>query len=139
MSYADFIDEIKSALDGLAALTYSQQPRLSSVASRSSFNFDGAFALHNETGAEPWPELSLNPQHWKATLLVEVGVQVRKDILEDEKRLEQYARQVTETLMYRSTPFTHGCVYQMGTFGKQRVNNDGRIIWAGRYQIRWTE
>lgn len=137
MSYAQFLTDLNAAL-ATAGLTAAAEPRDSSLARAGRGNFDGSYLIRNVSGTQPWPELSLNPSHWRADFELEVATEVSADAETQGQSVESRARAVFENTVY-STGNISRQIYQWQAPQVQRAPQDKRMIWTLRFSARWTE
>ena len=137
MSYASLLTDLNTALVA-AGLTAHADPRDSSLASAGRGNADGAYLIINETGGQPWPELSTNPSHWHAKMRLEVATELTTSAETQSVTVESRARAVFEHVVYATTPVGR-CIYAIQDPQLQRAPQSKRLVWVLRFSARWTE
>lgn len=137
MSYTTFLTNLNTALV-TAGLTAAPEPRDGTLATAGRGNFDGIYLIVNETGVQPWPELSLNPVHWRARLRIEVGTTITNDPETQSGTVESRGRAVFEQTVYAQTPIGRQ-IYNWQEPTLQRAPQDKRMIWIMRFSARFTE
>lgn len=137
MSYTSLLTDINTAL-AAAGLTPHADPRDSSLTQSGRGNFDGAYLIINETGSQPWAELALSPNHWRARLRLEVATALTTSAETQSITVETRARAVFEALVYATTPLSRR-LYEWQEPQLQRVTQDKRLVWIVRFSARWTE
>jgi len=136
MSYAALLAELDTALQN-AGLTAAAEPRDGSLLSAGRGNFDGCYLLVNESGAQPWPDLAVNPSHWRGSMRLEVGTELKTSAQKQSETIEQRGRAAFEAIVYAA--FSNGCIYEWDTPQVQRAPQDKRLVWTLRFRMRWTE
>lgn len=137
MTYAAAIAEVKAAIDAVSGISYAADPRIDSLMNAPKGSFDGSFLLINESEAEPWPEISTNPSHWKSRMLLEVGTELTTDRLEQDKTAVTRGVSIYEALFYST--LTNCALYDPQPPQMLREEQSKRLVWTVRFTMRWTE
>lgn len=137
MSYSTLLSSINTALQA-QGLTAAPEPRDGDLINAGRGNFDGSYLITNMTGAQPWPELSTNPSHWKAQLRLQVGTDLTTSAETDSATVESRARIVYETLRYDNATVGR-CLYNWQTPQPRRQPQGKRLVWEVRFDARWSE
>lgn len=137
MSYTAAINEVKAAAEAVSGITYTTEPRLSSLLFEGKAGLHGKFSLEDTTGPQAWPQISNNPSHWFCRLRLEIGFEISTDKLEQGKTLEGWARGAIEALRYAS--LTNGQVFDWQPPEVLRNENDKRAVWVAQFALRYWE
>lgn len=137
MNYSDLLDAITSTLVSTGLIEVAD-PRDGSLMVASRGGFDGSFLITNKSGAQPWPELSTGPVHWRSVLRLEVATNLTTSALVDSKLIESRARGVFNSLVYSTAPVGQQ-LYKWQDPTVERVQQSKRIVWSILFMARWTE
>ena len=137
MSYTTLLSSINTALQA-QGLTAAPEPRDSDLLNAGRGSFDGSYLITNESGAEPWPELSTNPSNWRATLRLQVGTELTDSAETQSGTVEARARAVYKSLQYATTPVGR-CLYNWQKPSQRRAPQSKRLVWEVRFTARWSE